>query len=51
MVGAPGEEPSLHIFVFDVVSRFHLVGGLPGISEQSFLVGNIGFDSIGDEEI
>jgi hypothetical protein len=33
MVGAPREEPSLHIFMFDVVSRFHLMGGLPSIRE------------------
>jgi len=51
MVGAPGEEPSFHIFVFDVVARLYLTAGLAGFRKQSFLVGNIGFDGIGNEEI
>ena len=51
MVGAPREEPGLHIFVFDIVSGLHLAGGLPSLCQQSFLVGNIGFDGIGDQEI
>jgi hypothetical protein len=51
MVGAPGEEPGLHVFVFDVMSRLDLTGTLPSLCQQSFLVGNIRFDGIGDEEI
>ncbi len=51
MVSAPREEPRLHIFVFDVMSRLDLSGGLASLRQQPFLVGNIGFDGIGDKEI
>jgi len=51
MVGAPGEEPGLHIFMFDVVSRLHLAAGLANLRQQSFLVGDVRFDGIRNEKI
>lgn len=51
MVGAPGEQPRLHVIVADVVAGFHLPVGLANFGQHPFLVGHIGFDRVGNQEI
>src|SRR5258708_471130 len=47
----PREEPSYHILMLDVVAGLHLAFCLTKFGEQSLLVSNIGFNSIGDDEV
>ncbi len=51
MIRAPGQQPGFHVLVPDVVTGFHLPVGLLYFRPHALLVGNIGFDGIGDEEI
>jgi len=51
MIRAPRQQPGFHVFVPDVVTRFHLPAGLLNLRPHALLVGNVGFDGIGDEEI
>jgi len=51
MIRAPAQQPSLHVFVPDVVTGLHLPVGLLNLGPHALLVGNVGFDGIGDEEI
>ena len=51
MIRAPGQEPRFHVLVPDIVARLHLPVGLLNLRPHALLVGNVGFDSIGDEEI
>lgn len=51
MIGAPGQKPRFHIFVSDVVARLDLPACLPDFGAHAFLVGNVRFDSVGDQEI
>jgi hypothetical protein len=51
MVAAPGKEPCLHVFVFDVVPGLDLSRRLARFRQQSFLIGNVRFDGVGDEKI
>ena len=50
-IRAPGKQPSLHVFVADVVAGLHLAVGLAHFRENALLVGNVRFDSIGNQEI
>jgi hypothetical protein len=49
--GAPGKQPGFHVFVSDVVAGLDLAVGLANFGEQAFLVGDVGFDGVGDEEV
>jgi len=51
VVRPPGKEPGFHVFVPDIVPGFYLPLGLAGFRQHSFLIGNVGFDRIGDEKI
>ena len=51
MTRAPRQQPRFHVLVPDVVTGLHLPVGLLNLRPHTFLVGNIGFDGIGDEEI
>jgi hypothetical protein len=51
MIRAPRQEPSFHIFVPDVVAGLHLPIGVPNFPQHSLLVGNVGFDGIGDQKV
>jgi len=51
MIRTPGQQPGFHGLVRNVVARFHLPVGLLNFRPQALLIGNIGFDSIGDQEI
>lgn len=51
MIGAPGQQPRLHILVPDVMAGLDLPVGLLNLRPQALLIGNVGFDGIGDEEI
>jgi malate synthase len=48
-VGAPREEPSLHILVLDVVTRFYLTVGLADFRQHLLLVANIRLDRVRNE--
>jgi hypothetical protein len=48
---APGEQPRLHVLRLDVVARLDLAVGLPHLSQHPFLIGNVRFDSIRNQEI
>src|ERR1700676_3436610 len=48
---APGKQPGLHIFVPDVVAGLHLAIGLAHLREHALLIGDVGFDSIGNQKI
>lgn len=50
-IRSPGQQPSLHIFVADVVTGFDLTISLPHLSEQPLLVGDVGVNGVGDEKI
>jgi hypothetical protein len=50
-IRSPGQQPSLHIFVADVVTGFDLTIGLPHLSEQPLLVGDVGVNGVGNEKI
>jgi hypothetical protein len=50
-VRAPGEQPSFHIVVLDVVPGFYLAISMLKLRKHSFLVGDIGLDRIGNEEV
>lgn len=50
-VGPPGKQPGLHVLVPDVVTGLYLAVCLADFSQQSLLVGYVGFDRIGDEEV
>lgn len=51
MIRAPGQQPSLHVLVPDVVTGLYLPAGLLNLRPHALLVGNVGFHGIGDEEI
>jgi len=51
VVRPPGKEPGFHVFVPDIVPGFYLTLGLAGFRQHSFLIGNVGFDRVGDEKI
>jgi len=51
MIRTPGQQPSFHILVPNVVTGLHLPVGLLNLRPHALLVGNVGFDGIGDEEI
>ena len=51
MVRPPGKEPGFHVLVPDIVPGFYLSPGLPGFRQHSFLIGNVGFDRVGDEKV
>jgi hypothetical protein len=51
VVCAPGEQPSFHIVVLDVVPGFYLAISMAKLRKHSFLVGDIRLDRIGDEEV
>lgn len=51
MTRAPGQQPGSHVLVPDVVAGLHLPVGLLNLRAHALLVGNVGFDGIGDEEI
>ncbi len=51
MIRAPRQQPRFHVLVPDVVTGLHLPVGLLKLRSQAFLVGNVGFDGIGDEKI
>ena len=51
MIRAPRQQPGFHVFVPDVVTGLHLPAGLLNLRPHALLVGNVGFDGIGDEEI
>ena len=51
MIRAPGQQPRFHIFVPDVVTGLHLPGGLLNLRAHTLLIGDIGFDGIGDKKI
>src|SRR5882672_8678802 len=40
-IHSPGQQPSLHIFVADVVAGLDLTIGLPHLSEQPLVVGDV----------
>ncbi len=48
MVRAPGEKPSLHIVVLNVVAGGELAIRLADFREHSLLIGNVRLDGIGD---
>ena len=50
-IRSPGQQPSLHIFVADVVTGFDLTIGLPHFCEQPLLVGDVGVNGVGNEKI
>ena len=51
MIRAPRQQPGFHVLVPDVVAGLHLPVGLLNFRLYAFLVGNVRFDGIGDEEI
>ena len=51
MIRTPGQQPGFHVLVPDVVTGLYLLVGLLNLRPHALLVGNVGFDSIGDEEI
>jgi hypothetical protein len=51
MTRAPGQQPGFHVLVPDVVTGLHLPVGLLNLRSHALLVGNVGFDGIGDQEI
>lgn len=48
---SPGKQPSLHVFVGDVMTSLELTIGDAEIGENALLVGNIGLDGVGNEEV
>jgi hypothetical protein len=48
---SPGKQPSLHVFVGNVMTSLQLTIGDAEIGENALLVGNIGRDGVGNEEI
>src|ERR1700733_13833126 len=50
-VGPPRKQPRLHVLMGNVVPRPDLPLSVADLREHFFLIGNIGFDSIGDEKI
>jgi len=51
MVRAPGKEPGLHVLMPDVMPGLHLPVCLAQLSQHLFLVGNVGLDCVGNEEV
>lgn len=48
---APGQEPSFHVFMADVMPGFDLAAGEAEVGAQALLVGEVGFDGIGNQEV
>src|SRR5450759_3467294 len=42
-IGSPGQQPRLHVLVFDVVSRLDLAIRLPNLGQHSLLIGDVNF--------
>ena len=51
MVGTPGQQPRLHVFVLDVMAGLDLAVRLTDLGEHPLLVGHVGFDRIRDEKV
>jgi hypothetical protein len=49
--GAPREQPSLHVLMFDEMAGGDLALSLANFGEHSLLIGNVRLDGIGDQEI
>ena len=48
---APGKQPGPHVFVPDVVAGLHLAVGLAHLCKDALLIGDVGFDGIGNQKI
>src|SRR5712692_7612611 len=51
VVRAPGEQPSFHVLVLDVVPRLYLTICLTNLCKHSFLVSDVRLDCIGNKEV
>ena len=51
MVGAPGEQPGLHVLAANVVTRFYLTVRLPDFGQHSLLVSHVGLDGVGNQKV
>ena len=51
MLRAPGEQPGLHRLTLDIVARPNLTVCLPNFGQHPFLVGHVGLDGVGNQEI
>ena len=51
VIGAPGQEPRLHVLVLDLVARFDLAIRLADFGQHPLLVGNIGLHGIGNQKV
>ena len=51
MVRAPGKEPCLHVLMPDVVPGFYMAVRLAQFRQHLFLVGNVGFNGVGNKEV
>ena len=51
MVCTPGKEPCLHVLMPDVVPRLYLLVCLAQLRQHLFLVGYVGLNRVGDEEV
>ena len=51
MLRAPGEQPSFHGLALDIVARLDLSVRLTNLRKHAFLIGHVGLDGVGDQEI
>ena len=51
VLGAPRQEPGLHVLMLDVMASLHLAIGPADFRQHSLLVANVRLDRIGNEEV